>query len=359
MEDRDIYRVFEQVKPTGSQEEAMLERLFSEERKGRPMKLMKKTIAVLAAAALLLMTCAFAAVTGLDHRLLNYLGVSAQEEPLLSPMAVPLDIVVEDSGCTLEVKQVLADQYAALILVEFTAPEGTVLNGKQYEFGTVQADGSTSYRKITAPDGERVKGGSIFWKTLEDSDPADNHATLLYEIQPMAGEPSLLGCTVDLTLTRFYQSESGVLAPPLFSGNWSFSLTIPDKDPGRYLPLQHPFDVEDRRVQLSAIYVSPLSLTVEMQEAQDRVADIFEYVVDNWEGNISLTTVGGETIQITDTGPMFSNREGEQIGSEWGWSKDQGRFRFLPERIIDPAEIASITIFGQTFPLDGLVPVES
>lgn len=50
MEDRDIYRVFEQVKPTRSQEEAMLERLFLEERKKRPMKLMKKTIAVLAAA---------------------------------------------------------------------------------------------------------------------------------------------------------------------------------------------------------------------------------------------------------------------------------------------------------------------
>ena len=30
-----------------------------------------------------------------------------------------------------------------------------------------------------------------------------------------------------------------------------------------------------------------------------------------------------------------------------------------PERVFDPAEIASITIFGQTFPLDGLVPVES
>ena len=103
--------------------------------------------------------------------------------------------------------------------------------------------------------------------------------------------------------------------------------------------------------QLSAIYVSPLSLTVEMQESQDRVADIFEYVVDNWEGNISLTTVGGETVQITDTGPMFSNREGEQTGLEWGWDKDQGRFRFLPDRIIDPAEIASVTFFGTTIPL--------
>ena len=27
--------------------------------------------------------------------------------------------------------------------------------------------------------------------------------------------------------------------------------------------------------------------------------------------------------------------------------------------VFDPAEIASITIFGRTFPLDGLVPVES
>ena len=351
MELRELNRAFDQFSPTQEQKEAIRARLLHAERKRRPMKWMKKTIAVLVAAALLLMTCAFAVISGVDQALLRYLGVEAEEAPLLSPMAVPLDIVVEDSGCTLEVKQVLADQYAALILVEFTAPEGTVLNGEQYEFGTVRADGSTSEREITAPDGERVKGGSIFWKTLEDSDPADNHVTLLYEIQPMAGEPSLLGCTVDLTLTRFYQSESGVLAPPLFTGNWSFSLTIPDEDPGRYLPLQQPFDVEGHRVQLSAIYVSPLSLTVEMQESQDRVADIFEYVVDNWEGNISLTTVGGETVQITDTGPMFSNREGEQTGLEWGWDKDQGRFRFLPERIIDPAEIASVTFFGTTIPL--------
>ena len=109
MELRELNRAFDQFSPTQEQKEAIRARLLHAERKRRPMKRMKKTIAVLAAAALLLMTCAFAAVTGLDQRLLNYLGVSAQEEPLLSPMAVPLDIVVEDSGCTLEVKQVLAD----------------------------------------------------------------------------------------------------------------------------------------------------------------------------------------------------------------------------------------------------------
>ena len=72
MEGRDIYRVFEPGKPTRAQEEAMLERLFLEERKRRPMKLMEKTIAVLAAAALLLTTCAFAAVPALGTPALGY-----------------------------------------------------------------------------------------------------------------------------------------------------------------------------------------------------------------------------------------------------------------------------------------------
>ena len=262
-----LHQAFDQFSPTQEQSKAMLDRILEQESERKPMKKLKKTAVVLLAAALMLSACAFAVVSGVDQALLRYFGVEAEDATLLSPMAVPLDITMEDNGCTLEVKQVLADQYAAMILVEFTAPEGAVLDGERYELGTVQADGSTLGWEITAPDGERIKGGSILWKTLEDGDPADNHVTLLYDIQPMAGEPSLLGCTVDLTLTRFYQSESGVLAPPLFTGDWSFSLMIPEEDPGKYLPLQQPFDVEGRCVQLSAIYVSPLSLTVEMQEA--------------------------------------------------------------------------------------------
>ena len=47
---------------------------------------------------------------------------------------------------------------------------------------------------------------------------------------------------------------------------------------------------------------------------------------------------------------MFSNREDEQTGLEWGWDKDQGRFRFLPDRIIAPAEIVSAAFFSSTIP---------
>ena len=113
MEDRDIYRVFEQVKPTRSQEEAMLERLFSEERKGRPMKLMKKTIAVLAAAALLLTTCAFAAVTGLGRQVLDYFGVRQEDEALFSQEWEPVGLShTFQNGWTVDVNQMYTGLYS-------------------------------------------------------------------------------------------------------------------------------------------------------------------------------------------------------------------------------------------------------
>ena len=133
MEDHDIYRVFEQVKPTRSQEEAMLERLFLEERKGRPMKLMKKTIAVLAAAALLLTTCAFAAVTGLGRQVLDYFGVRQEDEALFSQEWEPVGLShTFQNGWTVDVNQMYTGLYSAAILVDVTAPEGVVLDGDNY-----------------------------------------------------------------------------------------------------------------------------------------------------------------------------------------------------------------------------------
>ena len=62
MELRELNRAFDQFSPTQEQKEAIRARLLHAERKRRPMKWMKKTIAVAAAAAVLLMTCAFTVV---------------------------------------------------------------------------------------------------------------------------------------------------------------------------------------------------------------------------------------------------------------------------------------------------------
>ncbi|RAY93089.1 hypothetical protein DK853_55035, partial [Klebsiella oxytoca] len=42
--------------------------------------------------------------------------------------AVPVDVTAEDNGATLHVTQVLMDRYNIMIVADFTAPEGTVLD---------------------------------------------------------------------------------------------------------------------------------------------------------------------------------------------------------------------------------------
>ena len=139
------------------------------------MKWMKKTIAVAAAAAVLLMACAFTVVTGLDQRILSLLGGSAQDEELLAPGFTEVDLTsTAENGAAIHVSQMLTDRYNVILLCELTAPEGTVLGSEDYYF----------YRELTPlnaagqASGE-FSGGLHEMRLLEDEDPSDNRMTFL------------------------------------------------------------------------------------------------------------------------------------------------------------------------------------
>ena len=343
MEPHELKQAFDQFSPTQEQREAMRRRLLTEERKVRPMKKLKKIPVLAAAAALLLMTCAFAVVSGLDQRLLHYLGAGAEEEPLLSPMAVPLDIATEDSGGTLEAKQVLADRYTALILFEFTAPKGTVLDGDSYRLEYPNGSDVT----ITAADGTPIRSLTFGWELLEDDNPTDNRISLLYSLQPLAGEASLLGSTATLTFT---QLEEGAPSEDLVAatGSWSCTIPLPAEDSGRDYLVDQPFEAQGRQVQLTSVYLSPLSLVVNLTEESDKVKELFDYITDHWQGNVFLTTGAQADIPMEEGGPFSTYDRGEDYDPDW---QEQGRFFFRPEGIVDPSEIISLTFFGNTIPL--------
>ena len=84
----ELKRVLDQVKPAPEREEAMLSALLTEERTGNRMKTRNKLprlAAVGVAAAVLLTMGAFAAVTGLDGRLLTYFGGTRDPDGLHRP----------------------------------------------------------------------------------------------------------------------------------------------------------------------------------------------------------------------------------------------------------------------------------
>ena len=64
----------------------------------------------------------------------EYFGATAEQEELLSTAAVPMNIVKRDSGAVMRIEQVIADRYCAAVLIDFTAPEGTVLDQDYYAF---------------------------------------------------------------------------------------------------------------------------------------------------------------------------------------------------------------------------------
>ena len=78
MDDRDIRRVFDQVRPTPEQEEAMLSRLLETTEEVRPMR-KKRTIVLILAAALVLTACTAGAV-GLTLRQAEYRYFDSGEE---------------------------------------------------------------------------------------------------------------------------------------------------------------------------------------------------------------------------------------------------------------------------------------
>ena len=353
MEDRDIYRVFEQVKPTRSQEEAMLERLFSEERKGRPMKLMKKTIAVLAAAALLLTTCAFAAVTGLGRQVLDYFGVRQEDEALFSQEWEPVGLShTFQNGWTVDVNQMYTGLYSAAILVDVTAPEGVVLDGDSYSL-------EYWWEETGDPWPLRMGGGRPDY--LPDGNSADGKVSFLITADCHEDPASLLGLETKFypyRLTEYDYSEGVEETFDFVGGHWTTDLTITlsEQASGFVQSVGQPLTVEGEEVLLDSVYLSPIAVFYSVRSIGD---DPFSDSVWNDLGisSVALVTQSGETILMAEQVYGTAAREPKNGLPGYGYTFIQMGER--PERVFDPAEIASITIFGQTFPLDGLVPVES
>lgn len=184
-----------------------------------------RTTAVLAAVIAILCCMAAAAATlGLDQRLAEYFGATAEQEELLSTAAVPMNIVKRDSGAVMRIEQIIADRYCAAVLIDFTAPEGTVLDQDYYAF-----DRSVS---ATSRDGVKMNTYGIGWEVLPSSteDETGRHATILMTIHSLKGEFNFIGAKVKLTLDGLYRDNC--LEELVVPGRWSCTFTLPETDPG-------------------------------------------------------------------------------------------------------------------------------
>lgn len=345
MDDREIKRVFDQVRMSPEQEEAMLERLLSEERRTRPMKQMKKTVAVLVAAALLLMACAFTVVTGLDQRMLAYFGAGKEDAQRVSGGVVDVEKSFHyANGWTINIKQVLADRYSMAVLTEVVAPEGTALDGEAYYFELgMELPPSAKNQPISSSWGY----GPVI---LEDADPGDNRLTFLTTkgVREL-GAKDLLGQSV--TLTPEWLLESGgkklYVDFSMEEQEQSCTVTLPEQDNGKTYALQEPIQVDGETMTLSELYLSPISLAFSLQGKANNPQVFWPSEMTSMEEEAILHLIGGEAVTLRRVVSQSQDRDTGVIHSV-----------FQTDQIIQPEDVVSITLLGQTFSLDGLTPVE-
>ena len=344
MDKCEFKRVLDQVKPTPEQEQAMLDRLLTDQKEVKPMKCMKKITTVLVAAALLLMACAFTVVTGVDQRLLSLFGGDKQDAQQIAEGVVSVEeSYTYDNGWTVEIDQVLVDRYSLAVLVELIGPKGTALNGDDYsiDFAT----------KIVPEDGEGV-GSYVSGSTvLEDENPGDNRISLLWQRGPSSflksGTQSMIGCEITLRPTWLEQGESEGTIADFREDKRTFTIQLPEKDSGWTYQLGCPLQVDEETMTLESLYISPISVACFVKGTPNDSRMWSPPGLSGIYESLRLNMANGNSVAMSQSVSQSYNPESGE-----GW------LVFQTEQIIEPENVVSVTLLSQTLPLEALTPAE-
>ena len=251
--------------------------------------------------------------------------------------------------------------YSAAILVDVTAPERVVLDGDNYSL-------KYWWEETNNPWPPRIGGRSLDY--LPDGNSADGKVSFLITAVCLEDPVSLLGLETKFYPYRLTEYSEGVEETFDFvGGHWTTDLTITlsEQASGFVQSVGQPLTVEGEKVLLDSVYLSPIAVFYGIRPSgDDPFSDsIWEVMISSNDASPVLTTQSGETVRMAEQ--VYGRAAGETETVSYGMFERTyalpgctfARVGYRPERVFDPAEIASITIFGQTFPLDGLVPVES
>lgn len=213
-------------------------------------------LGVIAMLCLATTTAYAAAFLGLDVKFLDFLKpVDGEQERYLQNGAYVVGKQVVNENGTLEVKQVIGDNHLVYILMEFTAPEGTVLNAERYRFeGHLDFDAAGSY------------SAGVGFESLEDENPDDNKISLVMSY--LLTDKSIIGKDVQLLVRNL---EGAGAFPDEFetviSGLWKTKFKMDFQDISSAHQLNEDISLYGYKAKLTYISISPISVTLKMESA--------------------------------------------------------------------------------------------
>jgi hypothetical protein len=342
LSNKNINRLFEAITPTTEQKEKMFQNILvqsqNENTRRRRFTPVKRVRSAILAAVLMvcLTTTAFAAYKGLDETFLKFLNPANHEQAeYLSNGAYVVDKQVANENGTLTIKQVIGDSNLTYILMDFTAPEGTVLDSARYRF---------EYPMITTDQNYHSTGFML----LDDENPNDNKISLVMNILT---KNAIAGQTVQI---KFKNVQAADPFPGNFktvvSGTWETSLKLDFKEYSTLYQPDQSIIMFGYRAVLKTISVSPISISLkiestslkEIDEAAGRLKEIGENeYLDNYPITINYKDGTSETTSILN---------GLYLGE-----RDQMLTIKTFKNVINDKEIASIVFFGTEILIDNRI----
>lgn len=366
MEPYELNRMFHQLSPTPEQEREMLERFLTEKTEVNPVKKIRRLTAVTVAAALLLIACAFTVMTGLDQRLLDYFGAEPEDTELLSSTAVPICAShTYENGWSVEISQVLADRSSVVVLINFTAPEGVSLPSPEREDEFVPDiaysihDPNGTLIRLDDGDTQTHTGHGLHgYDYLDSSHPEKGHVSMLWTFHIGVGDYdkgptiyTMLGAEVTL-IPKYLTIDSTGETIQFTDADWSCTFTLPETDPGTTYIIQQPLKIGEETVELSSVYLSPISFSYEFGTYSGS-GEYGPVLYENGTEPYSIILADGTSIPMRRGFGHYGCVVGDGLAYDRRGRPFTGkdRIELHPIQFINPDEVVSAILFDQTFDL--------
>ncbi|RAV14877.1 DUF4179 domain-containing protein [Paenibacillus contaminans] len=346
MSDKHINQLFEAFTPKNKQKEKIFRKILEKNKnettglkKFTPLKRLRPAVLAAVLMVCLTTTAVAAAFLELDEVFLKFLKpVSYEQAQYLSNGAYVVDKQVVNESGSLTIKQVIGDSNLIYILMDFTAPEGTVLNAARYRF----MDPNIS----TEDHGVRSTG----FKVLDDGNPNDNKISLVMNIMT---ENSVAGQTAHF---KFKDLQAADPLPGIFQtvipGSWETTFKLDFKEYSKIYNVNQSIAMFDYKAVIKSISVSPISITLkiesssskEISEASEAASKLKQTSENEYLDRYPITIKykdGTSETTSTFNGMSVADRIANQILTIKTF-----------ENVINDKEIASIVFLGAEIPIE-------
>lgn len=265
-----------------------------------------------------------------------FFGATAPTE-VAGRVGRPVNAAATSGGVTVSADAIVGDEHNYVVVYSIRRDDGQPLGEvTTNERGTLLLDGEHLVADFDQRvDGELGSGGGAYFY---DADPADNAIQMVVQ---STTDADLVGATVRTSLRGITTVDSewqttGTVA----SGSWDLKFKLDYESDSRELAATGDLSVAGTSGSVSRVSVSPVAVTV------DYVVDGVEQAPASGQWSPSYLDLGDVVVTMAD-GTTFSVPSGA-TGSRVEGGRTVCEMGAFLDRIVDPAQVASVSFAGVT-----------